>query len=90
MGLLSCLISKVHNIAFHNTQLPAEADYGWQPRGRGYEEKALILSSKLRVECDDIQGKASGRNAYALGEENQKLSAQLPLVSFITTNQYRH
>lgn len=60
------------------------------PGGVDVKKKLYISSSKLRVECDDIQGKATGGNAYALGKENQKLSAQLQLVSFITTNQYGH
>lgn len=50
------------------------------------KKKLYISSSKLRVKCDDIQAKALGGNAYALGEENQELSAQLQLVSFVITN----
>lgn len=60
------------------------------PGGVEVKENSFISSSELRVECDDIQGKAAGRNAYPLGKENDKLSAQLQLVSFITSSYYKH
>lgn len=50
------------------------------------KENPHISSSKMRVECEDSQGKAAGGNADPLGKENRKFSAQLQLVSIITTS----
>lgn len=59
------------------------------PGGTDVRQNPRISSSKLRVECEDIQGKAAGRNADPLGKgKSQLISPQvIRLVSFITTVQ---
>lgn len=64
--LISC------KVALTNTQLPVEADYGWQHTGIDMKKNPSISSLKLRIECADIQRKAAGRNADPLGKENQE------------------
>lgn len=59
------------------------------PGGVDAKEKPHISTLKLRVECDDIQGKAAGRNADTLGKENHKLSARLQLVSTTSIGYYK-
>lgn len=50
------------------------------------KENCHISSSKMRVECEDIQRKPSGGNSELRGKENRRLSVQLQLVSIITTS----
>lgn len=47
------------------------------PGGIDVKENPYTSSSKLRVECDDIQEKTAGRNAHPLRKENHNFSLHL-------------
>lgn len=78
------LISGTHSMTLQSTQLPARLILANNPGGVAVKENPYVSSSRLRVECDDIQGKTAGRNALSLRKENHKVSVQLQLVFVIT------
>ena len=69
------MISETRNVTPQNTQLPAGGlIIASNPGGIDVKENPYTSSSKLRVECGDIQEKTAGRNAHPLRKENHNFS----------------
>lgn len=59
------------------SQIPSFLPRQMMARSSGHvdtKENCHISSSEIKVECEDIQGKAAGGNAVPLRKENRKLS----------------